>query len=120
MIDTDIEMLRIADEDDLKTFVANNWGILEPSLDSLSRRENLLPMNPDFVCVVNPGLAFDLHRNRLGKGKGYYDRFLVKLGKVAKFKTLAVALKCQIVDSVPVEDYDVKMDEIILEDREIK
>jgi 5-formyltetrahydrofolate cyclo-ligase len=60
--------------------------------------------------VVVPGLAFDKNMNRLGYGGGYYDRFLVKYPKAFKY---AVQYPFQIVDAVPVEPFDQKVDRLI-------
>ena len=62
------------------------------------------------LCIV-PGSAFDRRLNRMGYGKGYYDRFLCN----THIKKVALAFGCQIVDAVPVDEYDVKMDCIITE-----
>jgi 5-formyltetrahydrofolate cyclo-ligase len=59
--------------------------------------------------VVVPGLAFDLAGNRLGFGKGYYDRFL---SGVAATKA-AVLYDCQIVESVPAGPRDVPVDLLV-------
>jgi 5-formyltetrahydrofolate cyclo-ligase len=63
---------------------------------------------PDLVIV--PGLAFDKDLVRMGRGKGYYDRFLRKLGKVSK---VGVCYDFQIQDSVPWSWHDVRMDKVI-------
>lgn len=62
----------------------------------------------DFVAV--PGIAFDKNGNRLGRGKGYYDRLLPQLTNAFK---AGICYPYQVVDEVPVEAYDVKMDRII-------
>lgn len=61
--------------------------------------------------VIMPGLAFDSEFNRLGYGGGYYDRFLVK--NPTSFKA-AVMYPFQLLESVPVEEHDVKMDTLIV------
>jgi 5-formyltetrahydrofolate cyclo-ligase len=58
-------------------------------------------------AVLVPGQAFDKKGHRLGRGKGYYDRFLAKLSNVY---TRAVCFPYQIVNEVPVEPYDVIID----------
>lgn len=63
--------------------------------------------------VIVPGVAFDKSFNRMGFGKGYYDRFLqgrdsLKIGVCHSF---------QLLDEIPCEEHDVKMDLIITEDR---
>lgn len=59
----------------------------------------------EFDVVVVPGLAFDRAGNRLGRGKGYYDRFLKKLKK--DVLTIGVCFDCQLVESLPVLPHDV-------------
>ena len=59
--------------------------------------------------VVVPGLAFDGGGNRLGRGKGYYDRLLCKLSAVK----IGVCRACQFVPAVPVELRDQKMDKVL-------
>lgn len=60
--------------------------------------------------AVIPGMAFDARGNRLGRGKGYYDRTLSKLARVYK---IGVCFPFQLVDEVPTEATDIKMDEIL-------
>lgn len=57
--------------------------------------------------VIVPGLGFDPKGNRLGRGRGFYDRFLSR----PNFKGVicAFALEEQVVDSIPSVDHDVKM-----------
>lgn len=63
--------------------------------------------------VAAPGIGFDRQGNRIGFGKGYYDRFLRKLsGKTIK---TALAFSCQLVKKIPAEKHDIRMDFIITE-----
>ena len=61
------------------------------------------------VAVV-PGMMFDRECNRLGRGKGYYDRFLKKIRDVHK---IGICFKFQIAESVPSNINDVRVDELI-------
>ena len=68
-------------------------------------------------CVIVPGAAFDLNFNRLGLGGGYYDKFLPR---AVNAKKIALAYDFQIVENVPTEPHDFKVDMIITEKRIIK
>lgn len=62
-----------------------------------------------------PGVAFTKEGLRLGHGKGFYDKFLC--GHKERFghfpKTTALALKAQMVESLPTHEYDVPVDCVI-------
>jgi 5-formyltetrahydrofolate cyclo-ligase len=66
---------------------------------------------PDLVIV--PGLAFDLNGARLGRGKGYYDRWLETNPSV---RTLGICFKCQMLEKIPAEPHDVRVNAILTED----
>lgn len=59
-------------------------------------------------AAVIPGVSFDRHGNRLGRGKGYYDRFLKKLNT---FK-IGVCFGFQLSEEIPHSEHDVEMDEV--------
>lgn len=61
--------------------------------------------------VLVPGMAFDRQGNRLGRGAGYYDRFLARVAA----ETVALTTERQILDSVPSESHDVRVDWIATE-----
>ena len=61
------------------------------------------------VAVV-PGMSFDLQGNRLGRGKGYYDRFLPLIPQVYK---IGICFPFQKFPAIPVGQYDVKMDIVL-------
>lgn len=86
--------------------IENRFHILEP--EALS--ENYMSLDKLEVLVV-PLVAFDMQGNRLGMGGGYYDRALKKLS--AECLTIGVAYDFQLVDNVPVEHWDMPLDEII-------
>lgn len=70
----------------------------------------------EFDILLIPGAAFDVNLNRLGRGRGYFDRFLAN----AKGFKLGVAYEAQIFATVPVEAHDIKMDAIVTEQRIIR
>lgn len=59
--------------------------------------------------IITPGVAFDKERNRLGRGKAYYDKLL----KTTKAVKVGVCFDFQLLDSVPVDEHDVKMDYVL-------
>ena len=71
----------------------------------------------DIDLVVTPGLAFDVKGNRLGRGGGYYDRFLAH-DRLKAWKC-GFAFAEQVIDSVPVGDHDQPMDMLITDPRVI-
>ena len=68
--------------------------------------------------VIMPGLAFDKDGGRIGYGGGYYDRFLKDLNK--EIPKIAVAYELQVINNIPMEDYDIKPNKIITEERIIE
>ena len=65
----------------------------------------------DIDAVIVPGLAFDKSNHRLGRGAGYYDRFLSTLPKTTV--TIGLAFDFQLTDRLPVEPHDVALTTII-------
>jgi 5-formyltetrahydrofolate cyclo-ligase len=86
------------------------YGILEPAGDAL-----LTQRDEEGLVVFVPALAFDLRGNRLGRGKGWYDRALSRLGAGVTLAGLAYEL--QIFDRLPAERWDCKVDHLITESR---
>jgi len=70
----------------------------------------------EIEVVVVPGLAFDREKNRLGRGKGYYDRFLKRLP--SDTLKIGICFSFQLLDCLPHTSDDFKLDKIIT-DREI-
>lgn len=60
--------------------------------------------------AIIPGMAFDANGNRMGRGKGYYDRFLPRLKCAYK---IGVCFPFQLVESIPCDEHDVKMNEVV-------
>lgn len=84
-----------------ENLIKSKLGILEPNGNS--------QLTQKFDIVITPGMAFDLKKRRLGRGKGYYDRFL-RHRKVQKW---GVGYDFQVLDNIPVASFDVTMDKII-------
>lgn len=78
--------------------------------------ERLKPEDVNPSVTVTPLLGADGERNRLGKGKGYYDRYFDKVNTYR----IGVAFSEQLIDEVPCDKWDKKLDMLILPDRIIK
>lgn len=65
----------------------------------------------EMAGILVPGLAFDRRGGRLGRGRGFYDRALTGYGGMK----VGIAFSCQILDGIPLEDWDLEMDAIITE-----
>ncbi len=61
--------------------------------------------------IIVPGVAFDRTKNRMGRGKGYYDRFLRNLSA----PKVGICFEFQLLDRIPVDANDMKMDYIVSE-----
>ena len=81
------------------------FGILEP-ID----QETIIPETAIDLIIV-PGVAFDRHLNRMGRGKGYYDRLLSTL----QTSKIGICFDFQLQERIPIEPFDKKMDMIITE-----
>lgn len=86
------------------------FGILEPKI--------VVPVEPRKIeVVIVPGVAFDEHGNRVGFGKGYYDRLLKRLEK--GIPRIGLAYEFQIVPKIPAGEWDIPVHTIITEKRVI-
>lgn len=59
--------------------------------------------------ILVPGVAFDLKGERLGRGKGYYDKIL----KQTKAYKIGICFDFQLLDQIPTEEHDVTMDKVV-------
>jgi 5-formyltetrahydrofolate cyclo-ligase len=72
----------------------------------------------DVDLVIVPGVCFDRSGNRLGYGAGYYDILLSHVKDKIPF--VALAYEEQLVDTIPAEDHDVRVDIIVTDGHIIK
>lgn len=98
--DTDMELRRYTGPQDLQ---GGFFNIMEPVGERFDRYEEIE------VAVV-PGMAFDSQNNRLGRGKGYYDRMLPRLTNAYK---IGVCFDFQRLPGIPTDEFDQKVDEVI-------
>jgi 5-formyltetrahydrofolate cyclo-ligase len=90
-------------------FTKGKYGIFENSLSTTSIDQMDL--------LIIPGIAFDLQGNRIGYGKGYYDRFLSS--RKTKY-VIGLAYETQVINESPNNHYDIPVNIIITEKRTIR
>jgi len=91
----------------LEGLLPGTFSIPEPSYDM----REVTPEETDLVIV--PGASFDRQGGRLGKGGGYYDRFLLKTGAVKA----AVFREALLMDKVPMESHDIPVDYLVTDEK---
>ena len=105
------------------------FGILEPTGSHYSPSSLLTPPSSKTIDVaIIPGVAFDALGHRLGRGRGYYDRFLRTMGTVPSVSSeandrgtvpsvrpllIGLCFDFQKVPSVPVDPTDISVDQVI-------
>lgn len=81
------------------------FGIGEPTGEEFTALEQI-------EMIMVPGVAFDRRCNRMGRGRGFYDRLLKSTPNALK---VGVAFDFQLMDEIPTEPFDVKMDKVVSE-----
>ena len=97
---------------DEKFFKVGKWGIIEPKTDLV--KVNVSELRNAVVLV--PGVAFDFCGNRLGHGKGFYDKYLNSAEQILSDKKLILvgaAFDVQYIPKIPANNFDIKMDYIL-------
>ena len=87
-----------------------SFDIMEPIIENTDEQA-ILPENIDIFIV--PGMAFDQHCNRIGHGKGFYDRLLSEMQK----PKIGLCFSCQLLDNIPTKKHDIKMSMVITEEK---
>ena len=88
----------------------NKFGIPEPVSSKI--------FYPDILLV--PLVAYDSSLNRLGYGGGYYDRYIEKIEKIKKVTKIGLAFSFQKISSIPINQYDKRLDFIVTEKEILK
>jgi 5-formyltetrahydrofolate cyclo-ligase len=102
-----IEFVAIENLEDLVAAPWNPW-VREPALSA-----GQISSPAEIGLMLVPGLAFTREGARLGRGGGYYDRFLAQLPR--ETTKLGICFDVQLVDSLPSESHDVTVDGVITE-----
>ena len=91
--------------------VLHKFGYYESSSSDFYN-ENILDI------VIVPAVVFDLEKNRIGFGGGYYDTFLKKIREEnKKILFIGICYDFQIIEKVPTEEHDVVLDFVVSESR---
>lgn len=94
---------------------AEGWQVFVPEVDGAALRVRPGDLDPLLLdVVVAPGLAFTRDGRRLGQGGGHYDRFLARLRPDAL--TVGVCFAEQLLDDLPTEPHDVRLDHVVSDD----
>ncbi|XP_063221773.1 5-formyltetrahydrofolate cyclo-ligase isoform X2 [Bacillus rossius redtenbacheri] len=115
----EMEMVQLYSLEDYGNLPVNKFNIKQPADDE--QRPSVFDAGTLDV-ILNPGLAFTKDGKRLGRGKGYYDKFLGKCARELNTRptTLALAFKEQIVSDIPTTDTDIMMDYVLYEDGRVE
>lgn len=110
VMDLKAKNLRIFESTDLdRDFIAGPWGVMQP--DTKKTKEVDIK---EVDLVIVPGLAFDKQKNRLGRGAGFYDRFL--RNTILPIKKVGIAFEFQIQENLPINlSHDQKVDIVVSE-----
>ncbi len=92
--------------------VIDRYGLRNPA-------DNIEVDLSEIDLIIVPGLAFDTNGHRLGRGGGFYDRFLSR-EQVSNAVRCAVAFELQIVDNIPTDEHDVLIPLLVTEKRVIE
>jgi len=108
-----MKFLKLNSFEDFETLPLTAWKIKQPSdQDAKTREEALESGKLDLVIV--PGLGFGKEGSRLGRGKGYYDRYLARCKKSNnQISTIGLSFNCQWCDDIPMDKYDLPLNYII-------
>lgn len=101
----DEQTIRFYELENPDNYESSDFGILEP-------KGELIEVIPEVMIV--PGVAFDRHGGRIGRGRGYYDRYFARHSERIRLK-IAIAYELQVFDQVPMDEYDHPMDLLITE-----
>ena len=108
-----MDMVRLYDLEDYHQLPVTRWNIKQPP--EHDDREEALDTEEGLDLILIPGLAFTREGARCGRGKGYYDTYLAKIRQKQRSPptTLALAFKEQILEDVPTDVHDVKIDKVL-------
>lgn len=96
------DQLEIREFTSMASMKIGAFGILEPIGEKWTDMASI-----DLAII--PGVGFDPNGNRLGRGKGYYDKLLPSI----QSPKYGICFSCQIIDTIPTDEWDITMNGII-------
>lgn len=100
----------IPHKDELKVWEVNDIEEIHSNATGLAYIEKDLIEVTELDLAIIPGVAFTRDGKRLGRGEGWYDRFLATVSVKTK---IGICFEEQIADDLPTEDHDIEMDLVI-------
>lgn len=112
-----MEMVKLYSMKDYEELPLTKWNIKQPAETDNSRDEPLSSGGLDLIIV--PGIGFTKEGHRIGNGKGYYDLYIKRYQEIMNKRpyTIALAYREQIVSSIPVDNHDAVIDEVIYSEK---
>jgi 5-formyltetrahydrofolate cyclo-ligase len=108
---------RISSAEDMLAVEFPGWGALEPGQLGIPTPASDLAFAGRVDVVITPGVGFTAAGDRLGMGKGYYDRWFATHDYGL---SIALCFDCQLVAALPVSTTDVPVDLIVTEQRVLR
>ena len=99
--------------DEINFYYISDFSALKEGYCQIREPDEQMPANSEKALVIMPGVAFDKNRNRIGYGKGFYDRFMLSHPFC---KTIALAFECQMVDEIKSDLFDYRPEILITEE----
>ena len=111
----EMDFYRINNLDDLE---AGYFGILEPrtcnDMQKYKPKNQIASSSQTKTLLIMPGVAFDEKKDRIGYGKGYYDRYLATH---SGFYIIAVCFELQMIENIEAQTHDKRPDILLTEER---
>ena len=102
------------DGDEMRFYYIDSYLELQDGFRGIMEPNTRRPACDADALVIMPGVAFDKERNRIGYGKGYYDRFLTSH---PSYQTISICFECQLVENILNEYHDIKPELLITEEK---
>ncbi len=115
VVENDMDFYRITG---MSSLAEGYRGILEPTGDEKVFCEKIFTENSKNALMIMPGAVFDEKRHRIGYGKGFYDRYLLRMEELGiTIYTVALCFECQVLQNIPYGIHDRKPDFVLTEKR---